>query len=77
MDDSASDKDSAVIFTVYGDGRRLAQSPPLKWGDEARALDVDVSSVKLIELIARSGSADNEALSVTWGEAALTGRQIQ
>ena len=72
VDDSASDKNSKVIFTVYGDGRRLAQSPPLKWGDEARALEVDVSSVNLIELVARSRSADNEALSVTWGDAALT-----
>jgi len=74
IDDSATDKVSAVTFTVYGDGKRLAQSPPLKWGAAAHSLDVDIAGVKLIELVARSTGSDNEALSVTWGEAALTQR---
>jgi hypothetical protein len=74
VDDSATDKTSAVTFTVYGDGKRLAQSAPLKWGDEARSLEVNVTGVKLIELVARGAGSSNEALSVTWGEAALTER---
>jgi alpha-galactosidase len=73
VDDSATDKNNSVIFTVYGDGKRLAESRPMKWGTTAEQIDVDVSGVKLIELVARSASSDNEALSVTWGEAALTG----
>ena len=40
----------------------------------AEPIDVDVSGVKLVELVARSAAAENEALSVTWGEAALTGK---
>ncbi|HXC59532.1 MAG TPA: NPCBM/NEW2 domain-containing protein [Steroidobacteraceae bacterium] len=75
VDDSATDKKSTVTFTVYGDGRQLAQSAPLKWGDEAMALEVDVSGVRLIELVTRSRSTDNEALPVTWGDAALVRRQ--
>jgi alpha-galactosidase len=74
VDDSATDKTHAVTFTVYGDGKRLAQSTPMKWGTPAEALEVDVSGVKLVELVARSAATANEALSVTWGEAALTGR---
>jgi hypothetical protein len=74
VDDSATDKRSAVIFTVYGDGRRLAQSRPLKWGDEAKALDVDVEGVRLIELVARSKDTDNATLPVTWGDAAVVRR---
>lgn len=74
VDDSATDKTSAVVFTVYGDGKRLAESGALRWGTPAEALEADVSRVKLIELVARSGSVENEALAVTWGEAALTGR---
>jgi hypothetical protein len=74
VDDSATNKTDAVVFTVYGDGRRLAQSPPLKWGEDAQPLNVDVSNVKLIELIARSRGKDNESLPVTWGDAALTAR---
>jgi len=74
VDDSATDKTHAVTFTVYGDGKRLAQSRPLKWGMPAEPIEVDVSGVKLVELVARSAAAtENEALPVTWGEAALTG----
>jgi hypothetical protein len=39
----------------------------------AEPIEVDVSGVKLVELIARSATTGNEALPVTWGEAALTG----
>ncbi len=73
VDDSATDKTHAVTFTIYGDGRRLAQSHALEWGMPAERLDVDVSGVKLVELVARSAAPANEALPVTWGEAALTG----
>jgi len=74
VDDSATDKINAVTFSVYGDGKPLAESHPLKWGMAAEPIDVDVSGVKVIELVARSSATANEALSVTWGEAALTGR---
>jgi hypothetical protein len=73
VDDSATDKINTVTFTVFGDGERLAESGPLKWGMPAEPLEADVSGVKLIELVARSAATGNEALSVTWGEAALTG----
>jgi hypothetical protein len=71
VDDSATDKTHAVTFTVYGDGKRLAASRPLKWGMAAEAMEVDVTGVKFVELVARSVATQNEALSVTWGEAAL------
>jgi hypothetical protein len=74
IDDSATDKTNAVTFTVYGDGKRLTETKPLKWGMPAEPIEVDVSGVKLVELVARSASTENEELPVTWGEAALTGR---
>jgi hypothetical protein len=74
VDDSATDKTTAVTFTVYGDGKRLAESHPMKWGMPAETVEADVAGVKLIELVARSAATENEALSVTWGEAALSGR---
>jgi hypothetical protein len=74
VDDSATDKASTVTFTVFGDGKQLAQSRPMKWGMAAEALAVDVSGVELIELVARSSATANEALPVTWGEAALLGQ---
>jgi hypothetical protein len=74
VDDSATDKTNSVTFTVYGDGKRLTETKPLKWGMPAESIQVDVSGVKLVELVARSAATENEALPVTWGEAALTGR---
>ncbi|HEU4653988.1 MAG TPA: NPCBM/NEW2 domain-containing protein, partial [Steroidobacteraceae bacterium] len=71
VDDSATDKTNTVTFTVYGDGKRLSETKPLKWGMPAEAIEVDVSGVKLIELVARSAATENEDLSVTWGDAAL------
>jgi len=75
VDDSATDKTHPVTFTVYGDGKRLAESRPLKWGMPADPIEADVAGIKVIELVARSAANENEALSVTWGEAALTDRQ--
>jgi len=74
VDDSATDKTHAVTFTIYGDGKRLAETRPMKWGMPAEPIEVDVSGVKQVELVARSAITENEALPVTWGEAALTGR---
>ncbi|MEN2785046.1 NPCBM/NEW2 domain-containing protein [Sphingomonas qilianensis] len=71
VDDSAVDKTHAVTFAVYGDGRLLATSAPLKWGMAAQPLSVPVAGVKLIELVARSRGATNQRLPVTWGDAAL------
>jgi hypothetical protein len=58
---------------VYGDGKQLAKSKALRWGQAAQALTADVSGVKVIELVARSTGGDNGMLPVTWGEAALLG----
>jgi alpha-galactosidase len=61
-----------VIFEVFGDGKKLAESRPMKWGMPGEPIDVDVSAASLVELVARSTTASNEALPVTWGNAALT-----
>ena len=74
VDDSATDKTHAVTFAVYGDGKLLATSPAIKWGQPAKALSVPVAGVKLIELVAKSPGGDNMRLPVTWGEAALMER---
>jgi hypothetical protein len=74
VDDSATDKDHAVTFAIYGDGKLLATSAPLKWGMAPRLLSAPVAGVRLIELVARSAGADNQRLPVTWGDAALMER---
>lgn len=71
VDDTARDRTHAVSFMVYGDGKLLATSKPLRWGQPAQALKANVEGVKIVELVARSTSAENELLPVTWGDAAL------
>jgi hypothetical protein len=71
VDDSARDRTHGVTFMVYGDGKLLAKSKPLKWGQPAQALSAEVAGVKVIELVARSSAKDNEQLPVSWGDAAL------
>jgi alpha-galactosidase len=74
VDDSATDKAHAVIFTIYGDGKRIGQSQPLRWGMVAQPLSAPIEGVRLIELVARSAGADDAELPVTWGDAALLDR---
>ncbi|KQW48240.1 MULTISPECIES: NPCBM/NEW2 domain-containing protein [unclassified Roseateles] len=72
VDDSTRGKTAAVSFEVWGDGRRLASTAPLKFNQPARDLSADLRGVKLIELIARQHGADTTGpLVVTWGGARI------
>jgi hypothetical protein len=71
VDDSAMDADRPVTFAIYGDGRLLAASAPLRRGAAAQKLDANVAGVKLVELVARSEGTANERLPVSWADAAL------
>jgi alpha-galactosidase len=74
VDDSARDRAHAVTFMIYGDGKLLAKSKPLRWGQPAQALTANVAAVKIVELVASSDARDNEQLPVSWGDAALLQR---
>ncbi|KQQ40077.1 alpha-galactosidase [Duganella sp. Leaf126] len=71
VDDSAQARQQAVTFMIYGDGKLLAQSRAVRWNEPVQAMNVDVTGVKLLELVARSASAPGGQLPVVWGEAAL------
>jgi hypothetical protein len=71
VDDSARDRTRGVTFMIYGDGKLLAKSKPLRWGQSAQALEADVAGVKIVELVAKSDAKDNEQLPVSWAGAAL------
>ncbi len=71
VDDSALTPDQPVRFFLYGDGKPLASTPPMRRGDPARPLAADVKGVKLIELVARADGVKANAVPVTWGDAAL------
>lgn len=73
VDDSARDRSQPVTFEVYGDGKLLARSRPMRFGEAPAALTADVRGVRLVELIARTPRRVRFPDPVTWGDAALTG----
>jgi len=71
VDDSALDGNQTVRFFLYGDGKPLARTPALRRGMAAQPLEVDVSGIAILELVARADGAKGNAVPVTWGDAAL------
>ncbi len=72
VDDSTRGKTAAVGFEVWGDGRLLARTPPMKFNQPAQDLSADLRGVQLIELIARQHGADTAGpVVVTWGAARI------
>lgn len=72
VDDSTRGKTAAVSFEVWGDGRRLAATPPMKFNQPARELGADLRGVTLIELIVRQHGAEPAGpVVVTWGDARI------
>jgi alpha-galactosidase len=70
VDDSTRGKTATVSFEVWGDGKKLATTAPMKFGQPARELNADLRGVKLVELVARQQGADGDGpVVVTWGEA--------
>ncbi|HEX5184261.1 MAG TPA: NPCBM/NEW2 domain-containing protein [Allosphingosinicella sp.] len=72
VDDSARDRSQPVTFLVYGDGKLLARSRPMRFGEAPVAIAADVRGIALIELVARTPVRMRFPDPVTWGEAALT-----
>lgn len=72
VDDSTRNLKDKVRFRVYGDGRLLAQSGPLAFGEAAQPLTADIRGSKLIEIVvAREGKASDLPVVATWADAAL------
>lgn len=72
VDDSTRGTAAAVSFEVWGDGRRLAATGPMKFNQPARELSADLRGVRLVELVARPHGSDAAGpLVVAWGEARI------
>jgi hypothetical protein len=65
VDDSTRGRRAAVRFEIYGDGRLLATSKPMRFGMHAASLSAPVAGVKVVELIARQIDKDAEVLEVS------------
>jgi hypothetical protein len=72
VDDSARDRSQPVTFLVYGDGKLLAKSPPMRFGEVPARLRADVGGARIIELVALTPEPRRFPDPVAWGEAALS-----
>lgn len=71
VDNATRDRSTAVRFFVYGDGRLLADSQPVRFGDAPVALNADARGVQTLELIARNAENQSSPVAVAWGDARL------
>ena len=71
IDDSTRGKNGSVQFEVYGDGRLLARSRPVRFGQSGVPITASVAGVDVVELVARQMTPAEANVVVTWGNAAL------
>lgn len=72
IDDSTRNTKDKVRFLVYGDGKLLAQSPPMSFGQAAQPISADIKGVRIVEIVARSERLTSDLpLVVAWAQAAL------
>jgi hypothetical protein len=72
VDNSTHNAEDRVRFSVYGDGRLLAESAPMAFGETPASLSADIAGVRIVEIVARSETLNSDLpLVVTWGDAAL------
>lgn len=71
IDDETRNRTLKARFYVYGDGRLLAQTPAIGWGDKAVEIQAPIAGVKIVELVVKTARADHTPTSASWGEARL------
>ncbi|MES2419756.1 MAG: NPCBM/NEW2 domain-containing protein [Pseudomonadota bacterium] len=74
INDSGRPRSGTTVFEVWGDGRLLAKSRPMGFGEAAVPLEAKVTGVRIVELVARGSDAAANAGTpqpATWADAAL------
>jgi hypothetical protein len=71
IDDAASLRNEPVRFAIYGDGRLLAESAPVRASDGPVDIAADVAGADIVELVVRARGQASDRLPVVWGEARL------
>ncbi len=74
INDSGQPRSGTTVFEVWGDGRLLAKSRPMGFGEAAVSLQAKVAGVRIVELVARGTVAVANAGTpqpAVWADAAL------
>jgi hypothetical protein len=72
VNDSGNPQSGTITFEVWADGRLLAKSRPMKFGEAPTTLEAKVAGAKIVELVARAGApANGLSQPAVWADAAL------
>jgi alpha-galactosidase len=71
VDDNAQGKEASIIFKVIGDGRTLFKTGVMRLGQAAEKVDVDVTGMKVLILLADAGGEGISFDHADWAEAQL------
>lgn len=74
VNNSGSRQAGKIVFELWGDGRLLAKSKPMAFGEPAAPLEAQVSRATILELVARGDAASSGTSAVqpaVWADAAL------
>lgn len=71
LDDSSLAKNSPVVFAVYADGKKVKQTPALRFNDKPLKITADIKQAKLIELVAYTLDHAQLPSVVAWADAKL------
>jgi len=71
IDDNSLTTREPVRFIVYADGKPVARSPLLRFGDAPFTLTATIGSAKIVELVVRHASDRSVPVSAVWGQARL------
>jgi len=73
VNDAANKKYASVIFRVEGDGRKLFMSPVMRPGDAPLPVDVALTGIKQLVLLAWNGEGGGQADDhADWADATIT-----
>ena len=71
VDDNAGAKEASIIFKVVGDGKTLFKTGVMRLGQAAEKVDVDVTGIKVLLLLADSAGDGISFDHADWAEAQL------
>ncbi|KQQ35999.1 alpha-galactosidase [Duganella sp. Leaf126] len=78
VDDSSASGSGAVRFYVYGDGKLLAASAPVRLGSKATQISADLRGSRIVELVVRDAQAGaTQPVVATWGDVRLLGAGLR
>ncbi|GGH72777.1 alpha-galactosidase [Filimonas zeae] len=72
IDDEIKGHEPAVVFEVYGDGKKLWTSGVMRLGDAAKPCSVPLSGVQKMELVVADGGNGNYYDHANWADASIT-----